>query len=145
MDILIASDNHGDKTSLEKILLIHPKMDLYLHAGDSCLEPSQIQPFISCKGNCDYTTQYMEKLRIPTPYGWLVMQHSPYFSNSDLSNPENMIFINGHTHIRRNDKDYLNRYFICPGSTSRPRDSFGPGYCVLHIDASNVKVEFFDL
>ena len=145
MKILITSDNHGDKKSLEKILLIHPDIDLYLNAGDSLLEREELRPFISVRGNCDYNQSLLEKIRIPTPYGWLIMQHHPWFKDEDIKNDENMIFVYGHTHRREFKKDYLNRYYINPGSTTLPRDSFGPSYCVLSINEKEVRCDFFTI
>jgi hypothetical protein len=145
MKILIVSDNHGDYKSLEKVVLMHPEMDLYLNAGDSLLEPEQLRPFITVKGNCDFNQSLMEKIRIPTPYGRLIMQHYPWFSDNDIKNDENMIFVYGHTHRHEFKKDNLGRYYVNPGSITRPRDSFGKCYCILTIKEKEVKCDFFNL
>mgnify|MGYP003297992236 CR=1 FL=1 len=54
MKILLVSDTHGNNEALDKILKIHPDMDLYLHLGDSESTPELLRPFVTVKGNCDF-------------------------------------------------------------------------------------------
>ena len=144
MKICLVSDSHGDDEILEKIAKIQPDCDLYLHAGDSQSNPYAIKPFISVKGNCDYDSNFLNCLQLSTPYGNLYIQHRPNIPSHILNDEKIKIFINGHTHQRRCEK-INDQYFINPGSTTFPRDSYGPGYCILKIDTQGVDVKFHDL
>lgn len=144
MKILIVSDSHGNQDTLDQILLQNPRMDLYLHAGDSLQNPYTLKPFISVKGNCDYDINLLENIKLKTPYGFLYMQHKPYFSSNVLNDDNIKIFISGHTHIRQ-FKKIDNKYFINPGSIAFSRDPLGPSYCILTIDKDNVDCQFYDL
>ena len=80
MKLLVVSDSHGDNESLEKLALIYPNMDLYLHLGDSESDEFSIKPFISVKGNCDFYPNFENRLIIPTPLGNIFASHYQFIS-----------------------------------------------------------------
>lgn len=143
MKILLVSDTHGNDEILEKLHNQHPDCDLYLHAGDSQSNPYAIRPFIAIKGNCDYDVNFLPCLQLGTPYGNLYMQHYPYFKDEIINNSKIKIFIHGHTHQRRFER-VGDVYFINPGSTTYPRDPYGPSYCILKIDTNGVDCKFYN-
>lgn len=144
MKILLVSDSHGDHEVLEKLYRQYPKMDLYLHAGDSQENPYSLVPFISIKGNCDYDNNFLANLKLNTPYGYLYIQHLPYFQEEILNDESIKIIIYGHTH-KKDFRKVNNRYYINPGSTTLPRDQEKGSYCILKIDALGVDATFFDI
>lgn len=75
MKIVIVSDSHGNREIIEKIVLQNPSANIFLHAGDSGLCKLEISPYVSVKGNCDYESDFPDKLIIKTPYGNLYMTH----------------------------------------------------------------------
>ena len=144
MKILLVSDSHGDYESLETLYKQYPNMDLYLHAGDSEQDEWSIKPFISVRGNCDRYYDFQNYLVIPSPYGNIYVQHTPYISKSVINEHNAKIVIHGHTHIRRNEK-VNGIIFINSGALSYARDKYDGSYAILNINKNNVEVKFYTL
>lgn len=144
MKILICSDSHGDNESLMKIAKKHPDCDLYIHAGDSESVSYMIRPFDSCKGNCDYFSDFVERRMFDTPYGKLLVQHTPNLQNSLIREYNIRILIHGHTHRRRLEEvDGL--VIVNPGSVSYPRDGNDKSYAIMELDQNKYEVKFYHL
>ena len=144
MRILLVSDTHGNNEALDILKVMYPKMDLYLHAGDSESDAFSIEPFRAVKGNCDYFGDFLNYIVIPTPYGNLFMQHKP-IPNSQLMKEYNVkIFVCGHTHQRQYFEEN-GIVYINPGAIAFARDKYYYSYAILDIDEKNVKVEFHTL
>ena len=144
MKILLVSDSHGDYASLDQLTNQYPHMDLYLHAGDSEQDEWSIKPFISVRGNCDHYYDFPNFLVIPSPYGNIYVQHTPYISHNLINEHNAKIVIHGHTHVRRNEmKNGI--LFINPGAISYARDKFNGSYAIIEIDSKNVEVKFYTL
>ena len=144
MKILVISDTHGQNEIVDILYKKHPNMDAYLHAGDCCSDPSVLSPFVVVRGNCDYYFDSNERIILDTPYGKLLMQHVPNISYSTLKKENIKIFVHGHTHERR-FQNIEGIYYVCPGSTSRERDQYSNGYCILNIEKNSVSATFFDI
>ena len=144
MKILLVSDSHGDYEALEQLYKKYPNMDLYLHAGDSEQDEWSLKPFISVRGNCDHYYDFQNFLVIPSPYGNIYVQHTPYVSKSVINEHNAKIVIHGHTHTRRNEK-VNGILFINPGAISYARDKYDGSYAILNIDKNNVEVKFYTL
>ena len=144
MKILLVSDSHGDYQALDQLAAKYPNMDLYLHAGDSEQDEFSIKPFISVRGNCDHYYDFPNYLVIPSPFGNIYVQHTPYVSKSVINEHNAKIVIHGHTHVRRNEsKNGI--LFINPGAISYARDKFNGSYAIIEIDSKNVEVKFYTL
>ena len=144
MKILLASDSHGDYQALDQLAAKYPNIDLYLHAGDSEQDEFSIKPFISVRGNCDHYYDFPNYLVIPSPFGNIYVQHTPYVSKSAINEHNAKIVIHGHTHVRRNEtKNGI--LFINPGAISYARDKFNGSYAIIEIDSKNVEVKFYTL
>ena len=144
MKILLVSDSHGDYQALDQLAAKYPNMDLYLHAGDSEQDEFSIKPFISVRGNCDHYYGFPNYLVIPSPFGNIYVQHTPYVSKSVINEHNAKIVIHGHTHVRRNEtKNGI--LFINPGAISYARDKFNGSYAIIEIDSKNVEVKFYTL
>ena len=144
MKILLVSDSHGDYQALDQLAAKYPNMDLYLHAGDSEQDEFSIKPFISARGNCDHYYDFPNYLIIPSPFGNIYVQHTPYVSKSVINEHNVKIVIHGHTHVRRNEtKNGI--LFINPGAISYARDKFNGSYAIIEIDSKNVEVKFYTL
>ena len=144
MKILLVSDSHGDYQALDRLAAKYPNMDLYLHAGDSEQDEFSIKPFISVRGNCDHYYDFPNYLVIPSPFGNIYVQHTPYVSKSVINEHNAKIVIHGHTHVRRNEtKNGI--LFINPGAISYARDKFNGSYAIIEIDSKNVEVKFYTL
>ena len=144
MRILLVSDTHGNNEALDILKVMYPKMDLYLHAGDSESDAFSIEPFRSVKGNCDYFGDFLNYLVIPTPYGNLFMQHRP-IPNSQLMKEYNVkIFAYGHTHVRKYSRE-SGIIMINPGAISFARDQYDYSYALVNIEKDKLDVEFHTL
>ena len=144
MKILIISDTHGHNDIVDELYRIHPNMDLYLHAGDSEQDEFSIKPFISVRGNCDHYYDFPNYLVIPSPFGNIYVQHTPYISKSVISEHKAKIVIHGHTHTRRNER-VNGILFINSGGLSFARDRYEGSYAILNIDEKSVEVSFYTL
>ena len=144
MKILLVSDSHGDYTALDRLAKAYPNMDLYLHAGDSEQDEWSIKPFISVRGNCDHYYDFPNYLVIPSPYGNIYVQHTPFVSPSLINEHKAKIVIHGHTHTRRNEmKNGI--LYINPGALSFARDKYSGSYAIIDLDANHVDVKFYTL
>ena len=144
MKILLVSDSHNDYVSLDRLAKMYPNMDLYLHAGDSEQDEWSIKPFISVRGNCDHYHDFPIFLIIPSPYGNIYVQHTPFVSPSVINEHKAKIVIHGHTHTRR--KEMKNSIlYINPGAISYARDKFDGSYAIIEIETNHVDVKFYTL
>ena len=140
MKILVVSDSHGNDSVLKDLLKEYPKMDYYLHAGDSQSTSYALFPFDSVRGNCDYFDFDIVR-RINTPMGYLVMKHYPVLNSSEEKTTK--IFIHGHTHRYGIKKDsYIT---ICPGSVTHPRDGSLGSYAILEIETDHINIFIVEL
>jgi len=144
MKILIVSDSHGNNEALDKLVSLYPKMDIYLHAGDSESDEYSIRPFDSVKGNCDYFTTAPERRIIDTPLGALLIQHHPVIQNSLIQEYKIKFFVFGHTHRRKNIVEN-GIQLLNPGSISFSRDGYDQSYLILNITDKEYTVEFKEL
>ena len=139
------SDSHGDKKTVEKILLQQPDMDYILFAGDGIQEIKQISEemnkeifFVS--GNCDYFS------REPTERLLSIFNKKIFLTHGHKYNVKfglNRLFyrakeisadivIFGHTHKSENFKKE-NILFFNPGSVIFSED-YGTGtYGIIEI------------
>lgn len=139
MKILLVSDTHGNNNVLDKLVKLHPDMDLYLHLGDSESTPELLRPFITVKGNCDYFSDAQDMFMVYTNVGYLVATHKPQqFDQKWLDDNNIKIVCNGHTH-KRKFEIIKNIIYINPGAISFARDGNDLSYLILKIE--NCKVE----
>ena len=144
MKILLVSDSHSDYESLDRLYQMYPNMDLYLHAGDSEQDEFSIKPFVSVRGNCDHYYDFPNFLVIPSPYGNIYVQHTPFVSKSVINEHNAKIVIHGHTHSRRNEM--INGIlFINPGAMSYARDKYDGSYAIINIEENQIEVKFYTL
>ena len=141
MKILIVSDSHGHSEVLDDLVRKYKDVEIFLHAGDSEVPPHTLYPYRVVKGNCDYYP-YDQKYRVYTPMGYLLMKHKPYFSREEIEN--NKFLIYGHLHYAKYFKQNDN-IFICPGSTSFPRDNTDGTYIILDISEHECEVKIYSV
>ena len=138
MKIVVASDNHGSKENLNRIVNIEYNGDYYFHLGDSDLEEKDIKPFISVKGNVDYFNYPKERVIEISNHRFLLL-HSNNSYNNDLNLLVNKakesdcdVVLFGHAHVF-----YCNTIngvlLVNPGSCLYNRDGTKASYALLHI------------
>ena len=141
MKILLVSDSHTQSQILQDLYHQYPNMDLYLHAGDSGLDIATIYPYVSVLGNCDYYP-FDDRYRVYTPKGYLLMKHKPYFSPTEIN--DNKFLVHGHTH-KAYVKEENGHIFICPGSTTFPRDATDGTYVILDLSEKESSIIIYDI
>ena len=138
---MIVSDSHRNDEILYQLVSEYPKMDLYLHAGDSQSFPEGIYPFDACLGNCD-VYPFPEKRFIRTEYGNILMKHFPRISKEEAQDIK--VFIFGHTH-RYKVYEESGILVINPGSVSLPRDNSDGSFAILTMEKDKIKVDIIDI
>lgn len=152
---LFISDIHGNIENLKKLEL--SKYDTIFFLGDlygTIDGDEEVKKFminnqykmVCTKGNCDYDGDYLE-LGIPineyihfNENGLnIYCTHGNKYSLSKGNNFKDMnILIYGHEHIPYIEK-LNNHTYICVGSVSKPRNSFGPTYMEYENNTFTIK------
>lgn len=149
MKIVLASDSHGDRLALMRIIYSNNDADYYWHLGDSQeMDASFITPFMSVRGNCDQDRSLpLERVIELAGHKILLMHGHTHFDGSIVSLARHAkeldcdILLFGHTHIFMAE-EVMGVYCINPGSCRSPRDSDMPTYALLYLDdEGNVRVE----
>lgn len=145
MQIIVVSDTHRDTRFIQKLVLLYPQCQYFLHAGDSELNEFELHPFQSVKGNCDYFIK--NKYRVLELLGVKIfMFHGDHtLLDEDVlegigRNNNCDIIIHGHTHIPY----YKNKngiHLLCPGSTTYPRVSKGTYALITFSSREDILVE----
>lgn len=146
MLIVITSDSHGRSDTLQEIAARHPQADLFLDAGDSECQESEIHPFLSVRGNRDYFLENRYRIEEINGYRIFLFHGDRSILTKEFlimlaRNNNCQILIHGHTHVP---------YYLChqgihllnPGSVTYPRSLKGATYALLEINGDEVKVEF---
>ena len=145
MQIIVVSDNHGDKEILKKVLDANPNASLYLHLGDSEMFEYELFPFISVKGNNDYYIEQESKIISFGKYkAYMCHGHKMYLNEENMLNKaianNCKFFLFGHIH-RPFIKEVNGIYLLCPGSLNYPRSQEGCTYLKIDInDEGNISI-----
>ena len=146
LKICFCSDNHGDRSSIMKILSDNPDCDYYLHAGDSLMEPKELSPFISVLGNNDWGYQYGPEVKnlLQVTIGGVRWQVCHYREKLDPVTCK--IAVCGHTHRPFIETTAWGTIVMNPGSPTFPRTQLGPTCArVLIQDEKVVSAEIVQL
>lgn len=151
MKIVLVSDNHGNLKVIKDIATKHQDGDYYLHCGDSELNPALLRPFVSVKGNNDYTDLPDHRIIKILNHQILLMHGHRYvsFRNYDLLIKRakelncDVVFF-GHTHMFL-DACIDNIRLINPGSCSYNRDMTMPSYAIVDINDKEIRVKRYNL
>ncbi len=149
MRYVIASDIHGDLSSLHELLIRESAAGAFLLLGDTCLPKEAINPFVSVLGNCDlsFREDYPLRREITFPSGRkaLLAHHPlPLSSMGELSSRGFAYFFHGHTH-EREDKEAAGVRILCPGSLSFPRDGEEGSYLIVDAGPEGEEIAFRNL
>ena len=141
MKIVLVSDTHGNNEFLDWVASQHKDADYFFHCGDSQSTSSQIFPFQSVRGNCDYFSDFPDHIKIPVEDGYIWIQHHPFNETSILIKNNVKYFIHGHTHKRR-DEMIDGIRFINPGAVSGARDTHELSYALLMLTKNENRLLF---
>lgn len=151
MKIIVMSDSHGDRTTIEKIA--SEQADAYFHCGDSELtfEDEIFQNMSIVRGNCDVDSDFPEEVLAEVGDQKVLMVHGhrhnvkgfsltlTYFAKEKGAN----IVLYGHSHLYGAEM-YDGILFVNPGSTMLPRGGNPATYAVIEWD-DKITVTFKDM
>ena len=134
MRIVVVSDSHRNTETLNQIYQKEKEnTNLFLHCGDSCDFPQNIEPFISVKGNCDFLFDYPNERLLKLSIGSLYIFHGVgglYQIKTIIRKIKPDVICYGHTHIHSYQM-IDGCHVFNPGSVSLPRDATTGTYLVL--------------
>ena len=145
MEVVVASDTHGTRDFIEKLVAKHPNANLYLHAGDSELYEEELAPFRSVRGNCDWQVERrFIKLKLGS-VGIYVFHGDHFYLDDDLlvnlaKENDCDIIIYGHTHIPYTNYKY-GVHIVNPGSIAYPRVTKATYALITFTNQDDIKVE----
>ncbi|MBE6849073.1 MAG: metallophosphoesterase [Ruminococcus sp.] len=163
MKIIVISDTHGMRRSLEKVMQMQPDADMYLHLGDGEREvhaflmanPAYREKFHYLKGNCDsgfLVQPTHDEFVMALPFGHKIFaahgdRYQVKFGSNRIRYEAKSvgadIILFGHTHMRQNVYDD-GLYIVNPGSLGAPRDGKRPGFAVIDVRESGVLVNLVE-
>lgn len=147
-NILIMSDSHGDRASIEKTLSQAGNIDYLFHLGDICGDESYLQENVECplylvSGNCDQNYELQQEQIVTIEGKKILLTHGDDYNVHngyelllcEAKNKEVDVVVYGHTHrpeIICDDGIWI----INPGSVSRPRQADEcPTYVLMSVGA----------
>lgn len=148
MKIIVMSDSHGDRSTIEKIA--EQEATAYFHCGDSELAYNDpiFQSMHKVGGNCDLDSEYPKEVEVMVGDQKIYAVHGhhqdvksslmTFFYEAQEKGANIALF--GHSHLYGAEmKDGI--LLVNPGSTMLPRDGNPPTYAVIEWDKT-IKVTF---
>lgn len=164
MKIVVMSDSHRIRKTVEMVLEKQPDADMYIHLGDGEAEMHMLsmeKPWLKeklfyLKGNCDsgfLVDPTLDQLVLTLPYGHKIFaahgdKYQVKFGTNRIRYEARQvnadIVLYGHTHVREcTYEDGI--YIINPGSLGCPRDNMYPGFTLIDVVESGVSVNMVTL
>ena len=150
MRIIVISDSHGRRSSVDFTLQAHPHAKHVFFLGDNVRDIEAVKEFYTdrifhiVQGNCDGDTPYpttdictIEGVKILFTHGHY---HNVKYTTATLQNAAEksgaQIALYGHTHIAKTE--YIGGlYIVNPGSIAHSREG-GNSYAVIDITPSGI-------
>ncbi len=153
MQVILVSDTHGDRASLNWLRKTYPEADAFVHCGDLQIPSDEVQDFICVRGNTDYDPSYpWERVEVFAGHRILICHGHSYISPFDPADPTALVLAAkrrqceavffGHTHVSC-DITYQGIRLLNPGSLKRPKDFRFPypTYMILNISEESIEAE----
>lgn len=160
MRILAISDTHGSINAVEKVFLLHPEADLYIHCGDGERElnsflmayPEYTGRTYHVKGNCDFSSTSPTELvlelenghRLLAVHGHLHLMANDGFLCRYAEKVGADLAIFGHLHCRY-DRIEQGVHIVSPGSAAQPRDGQPAAYALIDLVGDQYVVSHGDV
>lgn len=147
--IVVMSDSHGFHQMIDEVRRREPDGDIYVHCGDSEAPTEMMRHWRTVKGNNDWYSDFNEKIIFQVEDLKFLVVHGHRFGYSNreanmiysLQENECNVLLCGHTHMPMYEE--IDGYvLINPGSTTLPRGGSPRSYCVIHVDGSQLSVQF---
>lgn len=146
--IVLVSDNHGNRDSLEYVRAAHSDADYFIHCGDCELPDWLLEGFAVVQGNNDNYNQFPSRRILAIGEHRIYVCHGHrdmFFGHFDMLADKakaadcDMVFF-GHTHIPF-DKTIEGIRILNPGSLWMNRDGSQPSYMLVTLDGPKISVE----
>lgn len=146
--IVLISDNHGNRDSLEYIRKRHADADYFIHCGDAELPTWLLDGFAVVQGNNDSYNQFPSKKILSIGSHKIYVTHGNrdmFFGHFDMLAEKAKaadcdICFFGHTHIPF-DQTINGIRILNPGSIWMNRDGSQPSYMIVTLDHDAVDVK----
>lgn len=147
MELLIFSDNHKDKESVQKMIDHHPNVERIISLGDSEMKEFELTELniFGVKGNYPFEPNFPKDLTFEFEGFRMFLTHGHLFSvkmglsrllNYGVYNNINIICF-GHTH-QPFLKEIQGILFLNPGSLSKQKFHNKATYAIVSIQPSNI-------
>ena len=146
--ILVVSDTHGRNSVHAELRNLYPNADAYLHCGDSESPASELDGFVSVKGNNDLYYDYPAQIILDLDGVRILLIHGHQYPMYHMverlilkaKEEECQLVLYGHSHafkVTREDGITL----VNPGSIHHNRDASLPSYAVITLNKGEITVE----
>lgn len=146
--VVVMSDNHGQQACLERIKVLEPHADYYIHCGDSEADEGLLKSFYAVAGNNDWYTNLPEELILEIEDCRFFVSHghrTGYMNRLETLSIQAKerncnVALFGHIHMPVIEKSN-GVLIVNPGSTTLPRGGSKPSYAYISVDGIEVNVE----
>lgn len=148
MLIVVISDSHGRNEVFSQLREMYPSASAYIHCGDSECPSSELDGFVSIKGNNDLHYDYPKQIILNLDGIRCLLIHGhqyPMYSmvekliNKAQEEACKLVFY-GHTHTFKVTR-YDDITLVNPGSIHYNRDGSEPSYALVTIENGVIEVE----
>lgn len=149
--IVLVSDNHGDRKSLQFLKETYADYDYFIHLGDSDLPLSEMEGFLCVAGNHDiqyqgqvpdYRVLELNGHRIYICHGHMdffsYYHYGPMVMHAKAHNCDTVFF--GHVHTYH-DTELDGVRLLNPGSVFHNRDGTSPTYMLITVKEKGLVVQ----
>jgi len=146
MRLGIISDTHGFLPDRVLDTFHSEGVDQILHAGD--IGPLSIlarleacAPVTAVQGNCDFPSHLNLTERLKLEGVVIHLAHRPQVLERAMRSdqtPDTMLGIHGHLHIPSYTTQSKNRFILCPGSPTEPRNSSKPSIALVELQQGTI-------
>ena len=153
MKVILVSDTHGDRASMDFLRKTYPEADAFVHCGDLQIPSDEVTDFLCVRGNTDFDPSYpRERVEEFEGHRVLICHGHAYINPFDPADPMGLflaaksheceaVFF-GHTHVSC-DLTYQGIRMLNPGSIKRPKDYRFPypTYMILNITKDAIEAQ----
>ena len=143
MKLVLMSDSHYNKESIERVRKKYPDIPVKVHCGDILMPPEKMKDFIAVGGNMDFFFDYPFEQTLDIDSFHILIKHGhdlfpgsfpDYRGLADYAKQcgFNAVFF-GHSHAYY-DGEIDGVRLLNPGSVWRTRDNSPCTYMIVHIE-----------
>lgn len=154
MKLILFSDNHRNRESVDQILKRHPDADRFISLGDSEMRESELNErnIIGVKGNYPFEPDFPDSLlfvfddwKIYFTHGHRLGVKMGLSRLYELARDQDIqVVCFGHTH-RAILEEIDDIVFLNPGSLTFPKGFAGSSYAIIYTSIKEIRFEIHDI